>query len=164
MNGPLAQLVALTCQGNAFLKGKEIPRFFPDNSTCQFCDYIHFLEFKTGFFSKPKEKIVANSPDDWFEYQKRNGITGFRIGRKPTDNPQISDRMSAGFVGGGGEWTLQTTSNRGCDYWIAKWEVWNQNAPERKIWRVDYSLVRSSQNAAATLRDLVWSGKNSERV
>lgn len=158
MNGPLAQLVALTCQGNAFMEGKEISRFFPDNSTCQFCDHIHFIEFEKGIFGKPKEKVVADSPDDWFTYQKKKRITGFRMGRKPTDDPQISDRMSAGFVGGGGEWTLQAISEGFCDYWIARWEVWNQNAPERKIWRVDYGLVRSSQNTIYELRDLevVW--------
>jgi hypothetical protein len=27
------------------------------------------------------------------------------------------------------------------DYWMARWEVWNQNAPNRRIWRVTYGLV-----------------------
>ncbi len=158
MNGPLAQLVALTCQGNAFLEGKDISRFFPDNSTCQFCDHIHFFEFRRRIFGKPKEKIVASNPDDWFTYQKKNRITGFRMRRKPTDDPQLSDRMSAGFVGGGGEWALQAISEDSCNYWIASWDVWNQNAPESRIWRVYYGLVCRSENQPHILRelDVVW--------
>lgn len=27
------------------------------------------------------------------------------------------------------------------EFWIARWEVWNQKAPERRIWRVTYGRV-----------------------
>jgi len=159
MNGPLAQLVALTCQGNAFIQGSKIAKFFPKNSTCQYCDYIHFIEFKKNLFGKVKEKPVAANPDGWFILQKRKGITGFRMTRKPKNDPNISDRMSSGFVGGGGEWSLQATSHDGiCHDWSSRWDVWNQDAPESRIWRVDYGLVRSLEDKGPYHRDLgiVW--------
>jgi hypothetical protein len=49
--------------------------------------------------------------------------------------------MSAGFVGGGGQWVLAVRCQGATDYWMARWEVWNQNAPEQRIWRVTYGLV-----------------------
>ncbi|MBI2949271.1 MAG: hypothetical protein HYY23_16645 [Verrucomicrobia bacterium] len=32
MNGEIAQMIALTCHANAFLRGQRIPIFFPGNS------------------------------------------------------------------------------------------------------------------------------------
>jgi len=50
--------------------------------------------------------------------------------------------MSAGFVGGGGQWMLAVSYPAGVsDYWLARWEVWNQQAPEQRIWRVTYCHV-----------------------
>lgn len=47
MNGPIAQLVALTCHANALLRGQtNPPRFFPAHSTCNVCDRISFVEIK----------------------------------------------------------------------------------------------------------------------
>jgi hypothetical protein len=49
--------------------------------------------------------------------------------------------MSAGFVGGGGNWFIATERNHKADCWQAKWDVWDRKAPENRIWRVDYMLV-----------------------
>jgi hypothetical protein len=141
MNGPIAQLVAITCFGNAFLRRGEIPRFFPDNSTCRFCDRINFVEIKTPLIGKQRESAIADSPDEWFSYLKQREAHGIRLLHERQNLPGISDRMSAGFVGGGGIWALGVRFRRGTEYWMARWEVCDQNDPDRPVWKVTYGRV-----------------------
>jgi len=142
MNGPIAQIVALTCYGNAFLQGISVREFFPKNSTCMFCDRVNFVTIKKSFFGKPKEKEIAKTPDEWFRFLETASAVGIRLSRTPQNNPHILDRMSAGFVGGGGTWSIEVIfpKNRS-EFWTARWEVWNQDAPEQRIWRVTYGRV-----------------------
>jgi len=53
----------------------------------------------------------------------------------------LSDRMSAGFVGGGGDWYIATQRGNKGDCWRAYWKVWDRSAPNNRIWQVDYLLV-----------------------
>lgn len=142
MNGSLAQIVALACFGNASIDGIAAPSFFPQNSTCQFCESVSFIQFKRTFFGRMKEIVVGNSPDEWFKSLIKRGATGIRLVRKAQNDPAISDRMSAAFVGGGGTWMMEVlnAANRS-EYWAARWDVINQNAPDRRIWKVTYALV-----------------------
>jgi hypothetical protein len=57
--------------------------------------------------------------------------------------------MTAGFVGGGGSWYMEVLRPKNqSDFWLARWEVWNQEAPEQRIWRVTYGRV--SKGATTT--------------
>lgn len=142
MNGPIAQIVALTCYGNAFLAGHTNDQFFPANSTCQFCERVIFVTFDKNFFGKVKETEVASTPDDWFTLMKSRRALGIRLSRTAQNNPGIPDRMSAGFVGGGGTWTMELLfPKQTSEFWIARWEVVNQKAPDKRIWRVTYGRV-----------------------
>jgi hypothetical protein len=144
MNGPIAQIVALTCHGNAFLSGQDVGTFFPKNSTCNFCDRVNFVVIEKTSLGKAKEAEIAKTPDEWFAFLESSAARGIRLSWTPQNDPNISDRMSAGFVVGGGAWAMEVLfpENRS-DYWIARWEVWNQNAPKRRIWRVTYGRVAS---------------------
>ena len=63
MTGTLAQIIALTAHGNDFLKNGSVPADFNSNTTFQFCNKVDFSEFKKHFFfSKPKQKVVADNP------------------------------------------------------------------------------------------------------
>src|SRR5262245_44566467 len=105
MNGPIAQLVALTCHANSFLKhGALAFKFFPDNSTCKFCDRIWFVASKKSWFGKRTQRTVAENPEDWFKALAAGGASAVRIIHQTQNDPRIPDRMSAGFVGGGGRW------------------------------------------------------------
>jgi len=142
MNGPIAQLVATTCYGNAFLQHvPNIPRFFPDNSTCQFCESITFVEIKTPLIRKQREVIIADTPDDWFRYLKEREAFGIRLIHQPQNHPEISDRMSAGFVGGGGIWALGVRLRGATEYWMSRWEIFNQDDMEQQSWKVTYGRV-----------------------
>lgn len=148
MNGPIAQLVALTCYGNAFLQGVDVGEFFPRNSTCIFCDRVTFVTVGKSFLGKPKEKEIAKAPEEWFKFLKAAGAVGVRLARAPQHDPRISDRMAAGFVGGGGTWSMEVLlpHNRS-QFWVARWEVWNRHAPEHRIWRVTYGRISEGATA-----------------
>jgi hypothetical protein len=85
-------------------------------------------------------EIAARTPDDWLSSQAKPGNRALIV-RQSIDNPRISDRMSAGFIGGGGRWLVVTKSKRSLNAWEARWEVGDRNAPEQRIWRVNYHLV-----------------------
>src|SRR4051812_2286324 len=107
MNGPLAQIVALTCHGNALLRGLTIPPFFPANTTCNYVDAITFAERRKRFLRKTTDVRVAGTPDAWLAALPERGATSIRLLRQPRNDPQFSDRVSAGLVGGGGTWMVQ---------------------------------------------------------
>jgi hypothetical protein len=155
MNGQLAQIVALTCHGNAAIAGTTGGRFFPDNSTCAFCDSITFVRLKTSIFGRTKETPVAATPDEWLEQLRAKKAIGVRLALTPEDDPNFADRMSAGFVGGGGNWSLEVMLPGGTsETWVASWDVWNQDAPDRRIWRVTYGLVGTHATMQWPLADL----------
>jgi hypothetical protein len=155
MNGTLAQFVALTCHANAFLQGRTVPEFFPGNSTCQFCDFVKFFKVSKTFFGKTQETQLAPNPNDWFEYLKSQRTRGVRLSCTPQNRPEIPDRMSAAFVGGGGTWAVASIHQNGrSNVWLSRWEVWNQNAPERRIWRVSYGCVSKTRSGPAQVVDL----------
>jgi hypothetical protein len=142
MNGATAQIVALTCHGNGYVKNGKAAPFFPSNSTCKFCDRINFAVVKKNWFGRTKEREVAQTPDDWFEYLGSIKAKALRLVYSSQNDPNISDRMSAGFVGGGGSWSLEVLlPDSASEYWLSRWEVWNQEAPEQRIWRVTYGMV-----------------------
>jgi hypothetical protein len=155
MNGPIAQIVALTCHANAFLRGLPVPAFFPGNSTCQFCDWVKFVSVSKTLLGKARETRVAENPNDWFQHLKIAGMLGVRLSCTPQNSPGISDRMSSAFVGGGGSWAMEECRDRAKSaVWMSRWQVWNQNAPERRIWRVDYGRVSTPPPLAGGVADL----------
>jgi hypothetical protein len=140
MDGPISQIVALTCWGNAACQGKELSRFFPANSTCNYCDSIKFIASKPRLLRKPQELEIASCPDDWLVSLKERKIKGLVLFRVPANRPEFSDRMSAGFVGGGGTWYMGIQpSDKKETVITSQWQVWNREAPEQRIWRVNYN-------------------------
>jgi hypothetical protein len=155
MNGPLAQFVALTCHANAFLRGLQIAEFFPGNSTGEFCDWIRFFNLSQTLFGKVRQAEVVSNPKAWFECLKAEEVPEVRLSCAPQNDPGIPDRMSAAFVGGGGTWSIKATDRKGkTAVWLSKWEVWNQDAPERRIWRVSYGRVPERQPRSERFIDL----------
>ncbi len=44
--------------------------------------------------------------------------------------------------------------NNRSQFWVARWKVWNQNAPERRIWRVTYGCVSKAATKKSKPDDL----------
>jgi len=155
MTGTIAQLVALTCYGNAYLAGQTTPQFYFTNSTFQFCERVTFVTLGKTLFGKPKETEVAHDPDAWLAYLKGRGANGFRLSLTPQNKPGISDRTSSGFVGGGGDWTIEVILPKGeCELWMARWDVGDQKAPDKRIWRVTYGRVSTGTTVVSPAPDL----------
>jgi hypothetical protein len=155
MNGPIAQLAALACHANAYLAGRDIPEFFPSNSTCQFCDSIDFFQISTDAFGQPERQTVAESPDEWIHNLPLREVDGVRLVFSARNDPDITDRMSAGFVGGGHVWRMLVLRDDGLgESWSDDWHVWNQEAPDRRIWRVSYTLESTEPRKAYVCRNL----------
>ncbi len=155
MQGPLAQLVALTCYGNSAIRGQLVPTFFPVNSTCQFCEFVKFIAGGELVNGERKVATMAETPDQWIRGLQVRGVTGLRLRQRPQSNPKISDRMSAGFVGGGRLWSIEGLRTSGSsEFWRDKWEVGGRNSPEKRIWRVTYGLCEVSATEPYPLRSL----------
>ena len=156
MDGPLAQIVALTCHGNGLLRGLSIPQFFPANTTCRYVDSINFAARRKPLFGKEKEVVTSNTPDAWLAALPQRDASGIRLMRQPRNDPDFSDRMSAGLVGGGGTWMMQVlvSGGRMSEYWAARWEVWDRNAPQSRIWRVTYLLLARIATPPGQTREL----------
>jgi hypothetical protein len=153
MEGQLAQRIALTCHGNAAIAGRTLGRFFPANSTCTFCEYVRFTRPQPG--EARLQDIVASSPDEWLAGLANEKATGVRLGYKPQNNPQIADRMTAGFVGGGGDWWLELLRPDGTsEIWVDRWVVGDRDAPENRIWRVTYEHVATGPATIEAAPDL----------
>ena len=154
MTGTTAQLIALTCHGNAALRGSTISPFFPGNSTCQFCERVNFVSVTRTFLGKQKESEVAATPQEWFSDLTNQHCRGLRLVHASRNDPNISDRMSAAFVGGGGTWSIEAVENEMSSIWMARWEVGDQNAPDKRIWRVTYGCVGKTDTTTTAARSL----------
>ena len=51
--------------------------------------------------------------------------------------------MLAGFVGGGGNWFIETQGANRLDSWESRWQVGDRERPDKRIWRVNYLRIRS---------------------
>jgi len=160
MNHEIAQMVALTCYGNACLQGRDIPQFYPGNSTTQFCESITFVEVEKPLLGKQRESEIARSPDEWFTCLKAKGAKGVQLRRQAQNVQWLPDRMSAGLVGGGGSWFLEVYLPKDqCESWITRWEVNDQDAADRRIWRVTYRQVSSRKSKPVARRNLQDAGE-----
>jgi hypothetical protein len=149
MNGPIAQMVALACHANAAVRGGRVQRFLETNFTCKHCDEVSFFEFRKSASGEPSEVAVAATPDGWFEHLSRAHVVGVRLIHRPEGRSGIPDRMTAGLVGGGGQWILATRTAASSDWWMSRWKFSRRDAPEHGAWRVQYGLVARSSEPAA---------------
>jgi len=149
MNGTVAQIVAITSYANAKLEDNSNYEFKMNNSTAVYCNEIVFIDWvkknnllsifktKTAYGSKP----IASDFMNWITFLKKEGTKKLFLHYVSTSNPQLSDRMSVGFVGGGGRWLIEAWKGKSSDFWEAKWEVKKPKAKNNKIWSVTYARI-----------------------
>lgn len=147
MTGTLAQQVWLTSFGNEYIVNGTLPTTdYMNNDVFKFANTVDFRDFKKGLFSlTPKEHICATNPVEWFELLKKEKCKRLRLYYKPTGrvvvdgNDYGDERMLAGFVGGGGEWYIETMFDGYSNYWTSRQEVNRENDPNNKIWAYHYT-------------------------
>ncbi len=144
MQGSLAQIVALTAYGNAHLRQQCPGDFYPSNTTFQFCkkvDFVH-LERKNDAWV---EHRIAESPPHWFDLLVANKVSHLRLHHITSQQPELDDRISVAFVGGGGRWLIEGVGSAVSDFWEGRWSVGDQNDAERRIWNVSYGQISRNQ-------------------
>jgi hypothetical protein len=149
VQGTIAQLLALAIHGNAFLCGRDIAGFYPGNTAFRFCEFVRFVKLSRDG-SKWIEEPYAPNPMEWLSCLQTDGAQSVRVIHVPTDTAQlgehaISDRMSVGFIGGGGRWLLEVSKKSGCEYWEANWNVGDKDREDKLIWQVSYGRVAANQ-------------------
>lgn len=144
MQTSIAQAAALTIFGNGVLRGDKTQDFWPVSSVFEFCRNVRFAELD-GAASAPKESPFADDPVQWISRLKDKGTAALRIHHVPRNDPKISDRMSVGFVGGGGRWLIETMDAELSDIWEAAWRLGDKEDPARKIWDVTYYRVSAGR-------------------
>jgi len=155
MQTSIAQMVALTCYGNAAIQGRQAA-FLPSHSTCQYCEWVKFIAGGRQANGTDETITVAASPAAWIEYLLKSGMQGLRLHQRAQNlAANFPDRISSAFVGGGRQWRIEgLRSDETSEFWLSKWEVGNKDAPEHKIWRVTYGLCEVGVTSAFELRTI----------
>jgi len=84
MQGAVAQALALTVAGNAFLMGWDIGPFWPDSEAFAFCEQVRFLS---------ADGSVATDPDEWLR-QLRLGGARLKLRLLPRNDAGLSSACS----------------------------------------------------------------------
>lgn len=142
MQGVVAQLLSIANYGNAYLLGHPVEDYYPNDLAFKFCEHVKFVDLQSSGAQNEINDFASN-PIDWFEKLKSTQVSQLRVRYFSTSTEQMSDRMSAAFVGGGGRWILEAVKPAKSDLWESKWEIGEKDAPEDKIWRVMYGRILS---------------------
>jgi hypothetical protein len=145
----IAQAAALTIFGNGVLSGHKTQDFktqgfWPASSVFAFCRHVRFADYDAAA-SPPTESPFADDPVQWISRLKDKGTLALRLHHVPRNDPKISDRMSSGFVGGGGRWLIESMDAELSDIWEAAWRIGDKEDPARKIWDVTYYRVQAGR-------------------
>jgi hypothetical protein len=140
LQGTIAQAAALAIFGNDILRGYSRENFWPASTVFKFCKAVRFVAL-SGEATRPKESPFAEDPMQWITRLRDEGTTRLHIHAVAHNDPGISDRMSVGFVGGGGRWLIETQQARASDVWQSRWQVENKDDPDQKIWDVAYFRI-----------------------
>jgi len=140
LQGPIAQAAALAIFGNDILRGYSRENFWPASTVFKFCKAVRFVALSSEA-TRPTESPFAEDPMQWITRLRQEGTTRLHIHAFAHDDPGINDRMSVGFVGGGGRWLIETQQARVSDLWQARWQSLNKDDPDRKIWDVAYFRI-----------------------
>lgn len=138
MQGSIAQAAALTMFGNAVQKEDPGPPFWPSSTVFEFCRTVTFVD-RDG--SRADERRIADDPVQWRSTLESGRLVGLRLHHAPSIDPPLNDRLSTGFVGGGGRWLIEAVGPATSDLWEADWQVGDPDAPDRRIWNVTYIRV-----------------------
>jgi hypothetical protein len=135
MQASLAQQIALTTYGNAYLSdvpGVDWKVFFPSNSTFSFCEYVRFVD-RGAREAGAEDAPYAAEPVAWFEKLSRNGVSRLRLACGLLPGEQYP------------RWFNEAVTPNRSDIWDARWELGDRNRPDRMIWRVTYARAKIDQ-------------------
>lgn len=154
MQGTIVQTLGLVLASNARQRDIDLEPFWPEASIFRFCAFVRFVDGKRRGLFRRAGKLISPDPNAWIERNTAFGH-GARVHVVPRNDPNIPDRHSVGFVGGGPRWLIEIVGAQTSELWESDWAVIDQNAPEQRIWGVQYvRLADAWQGEAPAHRPL----------
>jgi hypothetical protein len=127
MQGSIAQALALTVTGNAFVQGLDIGPFWPEADAFVFCGRVQFAS---------TDGVATADPDEWLRQLRRDSAQ-LRLGVVPRHHLGMSDRYTTGFANGGSRWMIEISRSGGVrTWWEPEWTAQSQPGPSP--WSVTY--------------------------
>lgn len=140
----IAQVVALTNWGNSVLRRKldiKAEKFWPEGSVFKTCKEVRFTDIAAAA-AKDGPKDYAPDPLAWFKIIGEQQGQLLRLHYRPSDKPEMSDRIASG-LGQGGRWFIEVVKVLASDYWEAQWE--KVESRDERVWRVSYRRVSANE-------------------
>lgn len=139
MQGNIAQALALTTVGNAFLQGRDVSDFWPNARVFMFSKSCDFR-----VVDEKNDTLIAADPLAWFA-TLRGSCKGLRLHnaprpRGPGQSIPVEERMMVGFVGGGPAWLIEAVGKDRSRIWQGYDRLGDRDDPQRKIWLNTYLL------------------------
>jgi hypothetical protein len=148
MIGTLSQLVSLASAANGVIAGTfNLDTFYPNHADFKFCNSVRFVDVTTGFLGRPREVQRHSDPNDWLRSLSDAGVAHVWLTFMPSRTPVAPDHKLSAFVGGGGDWQLIAATTVNAEFWMSRWEVTKETAPDSHIWGVTYGCVGKSAHA-----------------
>jgi len=139
MNGFVALYVALASYGNLYIRqGIHAAKLDFDNSTLIYCGKLEFVVDATS------KTPIAKTPEEWFEFLKKNGCQALKIFYWHSDQKQGKDHELVAFVGGGGNWIIEAIYGDYANYWVCKETVINRNANDKRGRGIEFDLIKKN--------------------
>lgn len=89
MDGPTAQIAALTIAGNHWLKGNEFGWFWSESHVFNFCKFVKFITL-IGEAPHWQEHPYTDDYPSWLAKQKSEGVLGLRLVHIAVNKPIAS--------------------------------------------------------------------------
>lgn len=149
MNGAVSLLIALVSYGNSYLTSGNSTHILDFNNSTLI--YNNTLSFTNGTYTL-KGKVIANDPQQWFVWLKKDGCKRLKIYyRHSNDQSQSKDFETAGFVSGGGDWVIEAVYNGYSNYWRFKEDVTEPKAANNRIWSTQFFVIEYKPSTKSTL-------------
>jgi len=140
----IAQIVAITNWGNSTLRRKldiKQQNFYSGNSVFRECREVCFID-TAPTTAKDKPADFAPDPVAWIKKLEENQGQLLRLHYRPSEKPDISDRIASG-LGEGGRWFIEVVKVLSSDFWEAQWE--KMESRDGKVWKVTYKRVSANE-------------------
>lgn len=144
MHGELAQLVALTTHGTAFLRqGGPPPELFPDHSTFRFVGDVTFVRPRGPFGLLRPRGSLSSGTAAWLQLLRKGGVTHLELmrSRGAAHNRELPPHIEVGFSNGLDAALVARNGRGSAEIWTGHWRVAEPNHPRQRIWAVSYRGV-----------------------
>lgn len=141
MQTSVLQLIALTCYGNAIIRGFKLPQFFPNHSTCgKFVASMKFVETIESKYGDTSESIISDTPDQWFTRLLEHEAIGLRLISIATMS-SLPDRIAISFAGETGNLLIEVMLKNGMsEFWMSRWTV----LEVASSWQITFYRVKTA--------------------